>query len=161
MTSFRIAFFALIYYSALSAKAAAVLVADGVAGLDGNWTVHTLSRPSESKAELAHLHCKPASVNATSIADPLYCPADATLLRDLAMDRMLLYPPNSSMAFIPAAFLPSVQPGSSFSMTNCTITTLCNTLAAYRNAFMGAISATIPAVGHMHACMSVCVVADK
>ena len=66
------------------------------------------------------------------------------------MDRMLLYPPNSSMAFIPAAFVPSAQPASSFSMANCTITTLCNTLAAYRNAFTDATrSNNTLAVSHM------------
>ena len=65
------------------------------------------------------------------------------------MDRMLLYPPNSSMAFIPAAFIPSVQPGSSFIMTNCTVTTLCNTLAAYRNAFLDTTSTNTLAVSHV------------
>ena len=70
------------------------------------------------------------------------------MLLDLTMDRMLLYPPGSSMAFIPAAFMPSAQSASSFTMVNCTITTLCSTLAAYRSAFMDVTSADTPMVGH-------------
>ena len=56
------------------------------------------------------------------------------------MDRMLFYPPNSSKAFIPAAFISSVPPATQFSMTNCTITTLCVTLSAYRRALIDTLS---------------------
>ena len=65
-----------------------------------------------------------------------YPAAGEDAVRNLAMHRMLFYPPNSSKAFIPAAFISSVPPATKFSMTNCTITTLCVTLSAYRHALM-------------------------
>ena len=143
MKYFQIAaFVALLSLDGMFAKTSAVLV-DNVASLDGNWTVHTAPWPFESEAVPSqYLHSK--NTNRTfRLCAP--SPAGATL-RDLAMDRMLLFPPNSSMAFIPAAFFPPVQPGSSFSMTNCTVKTLCNTLAAYRNAFLDTTSANTLAV---------------
>ena len=48
MNSLRIAVFAMVFSSALFAKAAAVL-ADGVVSLDGNWTVHTAHWPLDSE----------------------------------------------------------------------------------------------------------------
>ena len=73
-------------------------------------------------------------------------------LFDLEMERMLLYPPNSSWAFLPAAYQLPPSSGSSLSMSNCTITTLCTTVAAY-TAFMRGNAPTSIVVGH--GCMAI------
>ena len=100
--------------------------------LDGNWTVRSVPWPSDGE----FAHCTGNTDLSTTVRARTMCGADT--LRDLAMERMLFYPPNSTKAFIPAAFIPSVPPATSFSMTNCTISTLCGTVSAY--ALMGAIS---------------------
>ena len=69
-----------------------------------------------------------------------------TNLTGLSMTRMLLYPPTSAWAFVPAAFmLPTNNAtNSTLIMTNCTISTLCSTLGAY----VSFLNATDAKVGH-------------
>ena len=111
-------------------------------GQDGNWTVHSIPWPSDGEA--AHSNTAlpiPLTTTRVSYNRANYiCGSDPTTdtLRDMEMGRMLFYPPSSTKAFIPAAFIPTVPPATGFSMINCTITTLCGTVSAY--ALMGAIS---------------------
>ena len=54
-------------------------------------------------------------------------------LTGVSMSRMLLYPPGSAWAFMPASFLPPSN--ITFIMSNCTISTLCATVTAYASFF--------------------------
>ncbi|GAX73135.1 hypothetical protein CEUSTIGMA_g588.t1 [Chlamydomonas eustigma] len=60
---------------------------------------------------------------------------ETSSLEGLTMQRMLLYPPTSSHAFTPAAFIVSPNyfsnSSKSVSIINCTISTLCRTVSAY------------------------------
>lgn len=76
--------------------------------------------------------------------------AGSAALFDLEMDRMLLYPPNSSWAFLPAAYQVPPLSGSFLSMSNCTITTLCATVAAYTTFMQGNAPASIVVRDAMH-----------
>ena len=56
----------------------------------------------------------------------------ALQLRDTAMLRMLLYPPSSALAFLPAAYQQPLETASAaILISNCSIVTLCQTVAMY------------------------------
>ena len=60
-----------------------------------------------------------------------YVTAGETVLSNVAMQRMLLFPPSSSWPFFPAAYRAPLAANATLTMTNCTITTLCRTVSAY------------------------------